>query len=188
MPAARSRRRAGRGDDGVARPGGRSAADRGVLVHALLERLHFRRPLAPTTASVAAAAARTGIEPEPGPGESDELIALVRRFAESELCRRLGRATSVRREQRFSFALGDPVPGGSGQTIVTGALDVLAREPGGRSLVVDYKTDRLQRHRPVDRGARRTRSSAWSTRSPRCGPALTRSRSPIASSSSPMCP
>jgi ATP-dependent helicase/nuclease subunit A len=134
--------------DGPAPPRGpdssnRSAADRGVLVHALLERLHFRRPLAPTTASVAAAAARTGIEPEPGPGESDELIALVRRFAASELCGRLGRATSVRREQRFSFPLGDPASGVRGQTIVTGALDVLAREPGGRSLVVDYKTDRL---------------------------------------------
>jgi ATP-dependent helicase/nuclease subunit A len=123
--------------------GVRDAADRGVLVHALLERLHFRRPLAPTTASVAAAAARTGIEPEPGPGESDELIALVRRFAESELCARLGRATSVRREQRFSFALPGPAPGSGGQMIVTGALDVLAREPGGRSLVVDYKTDQL---------------------------------------------
>ena len=122
----------------------RSAADRGVLVHALLERLHFRRPTAPTTASVAAAAARTGVEPEPGPGESDELIALVRRFAESELCARLGRATSVRREQRFSFALSPPESEGLDATIVTGALDVLAREPGGRSLVVDYKTDRLQ--------------------------------------------
>jgi ATP-dependent helicase/nuclease subunit A len=131
------------GADAAARPTGRSAADRGVLVHALLERLHFRRPLAPTTASVAAAAARTGIEPEPGPGESDELIALVRRFAASELCGRLGRATSVRREQRFSFPLGDPASGVRGQTIVTGALDVLAREPSGRSLVVDYKTDRL---------------------------------------------
>ena len=126
-----------------ARAGGRSAADRGVLVHALLERLHFRRPLAPTTASVAAAAARTGIEPEPGPGESDELIALVRRFADSELCARLGRATGVRREQRFSFALPGLASGARGGPIVTGALDVLAREPGGRSLVVDYKTDRL---------------------------------------------
>jgi len=124
------------GADAVARPRGRSAADRGVLVHALLERLHFRRPVAPSTASVAAAAARSGIEPVPGPGESDELIALVRRFAESELCARLGRATTARREQRFSFALAD-------QTIVTGALDVLAREPGGLALVVDYKTDRL---------------------------------------------
>ena len=140
---ARSRPARSRGADAVARPAGRSAADRGVLVHALLERLHFRRPLAPTTASVAAAAARTGIEPEPGPGESDELIALVRRFAESELCARLGRATSVRREQRFSFALPGPASEARGATIVTGALDVLAREPGGRSLVVDYKTDRL---------------------------------------------
>jgi ATP-dependent helicase/nuclease subunit A len=133
----------GGGADAVARTGARGAAERGVLVHALLERLHFRRPVAPTTASVAAAAARTGIEPEPGPGESDELIALVRRFAESELCARLGRATSVRREQRFSFPLPDPPAGGRRATIVTGALDVLAREPGGRSLVVDYKTDRL---------------------------------------------
>ena len=130
------------GADAVARPGVRSAADRGVLVHALLERLHFRRPLAPTTASVVAAAARTGIEPLPGPGESDELIALVRRFAVSELCARLGRATGVRHEQRFSFALPESASGGRG-TIVTGALDVLAREPGGHSLVVDYKTDRL---------------------------------------------
>jgi ATP-dependent helicase/nuclease subunit A len=129
------------GADG--RAGARRAADHGVLVHALLERLHLRRPVAPTTAAVAAAAARSGIEPEPGPGESDELIALVRRFAESELCARLGRATSVRREQRFSFPLPGRPAGGRGATIVTGALDVLAREPGGRSLVVDYKTDRL---------------------------------------------
>jgi ATP-dependent helicase/nuclease subunit A len=135
---------AGPGAAGAAhRPGGRSAADRGVLAHALLERLHFRRPLAPSTASVAAAAARSGIEPAPGPGESDELIALVRRFAESELCARLGRATNARREQRFSFALADTPSGARGETIVSGVLDVLAREPGGRALVVDYKTDRL---------------------------------------------
>ena len=68
----------------------------------------------------------------------------MRRFAESELCARLGRATSVRREQRFSFALSTRESEGRDATIVTGALDVLAREPGGRSLVVDYKTDRLQ--------------------------------------------
>jgi ATP-dependent exoDNAse (exonuclease V) beta subunit len=117
-------------------PTRRSAADRGVLVHALLERLNFRRPLAPSTVSVVAAAGRTGIEPAPGPAESDELIALVRRFAESELRARLGRALGARREQAFSF----PLTGGA---LVTGTLDVLAHEPGGRSLVVDYKTDRL---------------------------------------------
>ncbi len=123
-------------------PAPRSGADRGVLVHALLQRLRFRHPLAPSAASVAAAAARAGIEPAPGPAESDELIALVRRFTSSELCGRLGRATSVRREQRFTFALSDGA-------FVTGALDVLAREPGGRSLIVDYKTDRLGGRDPV---------------------------------------
>jgi ATP-dependent helicase/nuclease subunit A len=127
-------------------PTRRSAADRGVLVHALLERLNFRRPLAPSTASVVAAAARTGIEPAPGPAESDELIALVRRFAESELCARLGLALGARREQAFSFPL-------SGGALVTGTLDVIAREPGGRSLIVDYKTDRLAGADP--RGAAR---------------------------------
>jgi ATP-dependent exoDNAse (exonuclease V) beta subunit len=129
-----------------------------VLVHALLERLNFRRPLAPTTASVAAAAGRSGIEPAPGPAESDELIAIVRRFAQSELCARLGRAVSARREQPFAF----PLDGGALVTgvlvtgvlvtgvLVTGALDVLAREPGGHSLVVDYKTDRLDGRDPGD--------------------------------------
>jgi hypothetical protein len=34
--------------------------------------------------------------------------------------------------------------------LVTGALDVLAREPGGRRLVVDYKSDRLDGGAPAD--------------------------------------
>jgi hypothetical protein len=56
-------------------------------------------------------------------------------FAESGLRERLGRATEVRREQRFGFLLGG--------VLITGALDVLAREPHGM-LVVDYKSDRLE--------------------------------------------
>src|SRR6201999_4455929 len=72
--------------------------------------------------------------------------ALVERFAATELCARLGRSTQVSREERFAFLLG--------RALVVGALDVLAREPGGRSLVVDYKTDRLDGSDPrevVDR-------------------------------------
>lgn len=42
----------------------------------------------------------------------------------------------MRREQPFGFLLG--------QTLITGVLDVLAREHGGRALVVDYKTDHLE--------------------------------------------
>jgi ATP-dependent exoDNAse (exonuclease V) beta subunit len=126
---------------GVTEPaeGPRSAADRGVLLHALLEGLDFRRPAVPSAEVVLAAAAQAGLDPPPGPAEADELAALVRRFADSELCARLGRATHTRREERFAFPFGsDP-----SQPLVVGAIDVLAREPSGRMLVVDYKSDRL---------------------------------------------
>jgi len=138
---------------------------RGVLAHALLERLDFRRPVVPSVEHARAAAARAGLDPPPGPEELDGLVALVRRFAESELCARLGRASAPRREQRFAFALEDR----PGSPMIVGALDVLAREPvasgvGGRTgaegpsgpgggerlLVVDYKTDRLGSARPAE--------------------------------------
>ncbi|MGH2916124.1 MAG: PD-(D/E)XK nuclease family protein, partial [Solirubrobacteraceae bacterium] len=108
----------------------------GVLLHALLERLDFRRPATPNHDAVGAAAARAGLMPPPGPGEADELAAVIRRFAGSELCSRLARAIDAAREQRFAF----PGPGG---LLVVGAIDLLAREPDGRSLVVDFKSDRL---------------------------------------------
>jgi ATP-dependent helicase/nuclease subunit A len=121
------------------RAGPRSAADRGVLLHALLEELDFRRPAVPSTDAIVAAAAQAGLSPVPGPAEADELAALTRRFTRTELCARLGRATDTRREQRFSF----PVGAGPTAPLVVGAIDVLAREPGGVVLVVDYKSDRL---------------------------------------------
>jgi ATP-dependent helicase/nuclease subunit A len=114
----------------------RSAADRGVLIHALLERLAFRRPVAPNPEAVLGAARRAGLDPQPTEAEAAELAKLIERFAASELCRRLGRATDTRREERFAFSL----PAG---VLITGAIDVLAREPGGRMLIVDYKSDRL---------------------------------------------
>ncbi len=127
---------------GRAVAGPRSAADRGVLIHALLERLDFRRPAPPTADAVRAAADRSGLRPPPGPAEADELAALVRRFADSDLCARLARAGSVRREERFAFPVGGdmdpPTP------LVVGVIDVLARESQGRVLIVDYKSDRLE--------------------------------------------
>ncbi|HWE10799.1 MAG TPA: UvrD-helicase domain-containing protein [Solirubrobacteraceae bacterium] len=119
--------------------GPRSAADRGVLLHALLERLDFRRPVVPSAEAVRAAATRMGLWPPPGPAEADELAALVRGFAESELCARLARATSTRREERFAFSVG----GDPGAPLVIGAIDVLVRERHERVLIVDYKSDRL---------------------------------------------
>jgi RecB family exonuclease len=143
LPAMRGMGGAGLGG---ARPvradaGALAATERGVLIHALLERLDFRRPVRPTTAAVAAACSREGTR-TPTASEMEAVAGLVEAFAGTELCRRLGRATQVRREQRFRFLLRDAV-------LITGALDVLAREPGGM-LVVDYKSDRLEGSQPAE--------------------------------------
>jgi ATP-dependent exoDNAse (exonuclease V) beta subunit len=115
--------------------GVRPATERGVIVHALLERLSFRAPVAPSPEAAAAAAAAAGLR-APTPDEAAELAAVVGRFADSPLCERLARATEIRREERFAFELVSPV-------LVNGVIDVLARESGGGALVVDYKSDRL---------------------------------------------
>jgi ATP-dependent helicase/nuclease subunit A len=113
------------------------AAERGTLVHALLEVLDFRRPVLPTPAAIAAAAPR-----EPTPAEVGEVRKLLEAFAESELRERLGRATRVRREQRFGFL--------QSGLLITGMLDVMASEPGERTLIVDYKSDRLADIAPAE--------------------------------------
>ena len=78
-------------------PGALSATERGTLVHALLERLDFRRPAVVTEAAIANAAARFALAVAPGGADAAEIIERVERFAEGDLCRRLGRATGVRR-------------------------------------------------------------------------------------------
>jgi ATP-dependent helicase/nuclease subunit A len=128
LPRGRESRRSG-GD------GGLSGAERGVLVHGLLEELDFGRPIRPSASAVAAVAAQAGLAPSAI--ETAELQDLIERFAASELCARIAAAVDVRREERFSFLL---EPGG---VPVTGILDVVARE-GDRLLVVDYKSDRLE--------------------------------------------
>ena len=115
---------------------GFSALERGTLVHALLERLDFRHPRRPTDAMIAEASERSGLRTPPAPDDAAQVAELVERFAAGDLCRRLGRATAVRREARFRFLLGG--------VLIGGVFDVIAREPGGRTLVVDYKTDRLE--------------------------------------------
>jgi len=113
-----------------------AAAERGTVVHALLERLDFRRPVRPRPDAIIALAPR-----EPREAELEEIAGLVERFGATELCARLGRAAAVRREQRFAFPLAS--------TLITGMLDVIGSEPGGRTLIVDYKTDRLDGSDPA---------------------------------------
>ncbi len=131
--------------DPVTAPGW-SAAERGVVIHGLLERLDFRRPVPTSAAMIAAACERAGIAAG-ADEQARDLTALLGSFTESGLCERLGRATEVRREQRFGFPLG------GGDVPITGALDVLAREPDGM-LVVDYKSDRLEGADPASVVAR----------------------------------
>jgi ATP-dependent exoDNAse (exonuclease V) beta subunit len=108
-----------------------NAVERGVVVHSLLEALDFRVPSRPSKAAVVAAARASGVAP-PGPQDLARVAGTVEAFAGSELCRRLARASAVRRETPFGFLL-DGV-------LVSGVFDVVAREQPGSLLVVDYKT------------------------------------------------
>ncbi len=94
-----------------------SATERGIIVHELLEALDFRRPRRPAEA----------------PADVGDLIE---GFIGSSLFKRLAAARELRREEGFAFLLGD--------ALITGVLDAVASEPGGRTLIVDYKSDRLE--------------------------------------------
>jgi ATP-dependent helicase/nuclease subunit A len=54
----------------------------------------------------------------------------------------------VRREAPFVFAAG--AGAGAGGPLVRGVLDVLAEEPDGSVLIVDYKSDRLDGRAPAE--------------------------------------
>ncbi|HWH11886.1 MAG TPA: PD-(D/E)XK nuclease family protein, partial [Solirubrobacteraceae bacterium] len=112
-------------------PAAYDAADRGRIVHALLERLDFARPALPTPALVRAQAGGR----LPTDAETAELAELAGAFGRSPLCARLAAAATVRREVSFAAPVGD--------LLVNGYIDVLAGESDGRTLVVDYKTDRI---------------------------------------------
>ncbi|MDX6718671.1 MAG: ATP-dependent helicase/nuclease subunit [Solirubrobacteraceae bacterium] len=100
---------------------------RGTLVHALLERPGLA---AERVADVSAAHGVALTD-----GESADVVRLADAFAESPLAARIARARDVRREHAFAVPLGG--------TLLTGVVDVLARERGAGQLVVDYKTDAL---------------------------------------------
>ncbi|MDQ6776175.1 MAG: PD-(D/E)XK nuclease family protein, partial [Actinomycetota bacterium] len=121
-------------------PDGISAADRGVLVHALLETLDLRRGRAPSAVEARAAAERVGVRA--GAAVLEEAVGMVERFLVSEISARLAAAAELRREEPFAFVL---EPHG---VVVSGFLDAVARE-GRRAIIVDYKSDRLEAADPA---------------------------------------
>jgi ATP-dependent exoDNAse (exonuclease V) beta subunit len=144
---------------------GLDARARGTLVHRLLETIDFARPVAPVPEDVARSARALGVRA--GAQERVEIATLVGAAAESALAERIAAADDVRREHPFAFAFPlDPPPSGSSSfsgshslyppsseasppsapfldPLITGVIDVLAREEGDGRLVVDYKSDRV---------------------------------------------
>jgi ATP-dependent exoDNAse (exonuclease V) beta subunit len=114
--------------------GGLDALTRGSLAHQLLEDLDFAHPVAPTEEAVREAAAY--MEAELTDADVADLQQLVAAFADSTLAQRLADATDVRREHGFVVGLGD-----EHAPLLNGIVDVLAFEPSGSALVVDYKSD-----------------------------------------------
>ena len=119
---------------------------RGTVVHELLERLDFRRPVAPTERQVQAAIERHGAAALP-PDVAD-VRALVEGFVRSQLCARLGRARRVRTELPFAFTLA-PGEAAGRSLLMNGVVDVHAAEQDG-VLIVDYKSDRLDGAAPAE--------------------------------------
>ncbi len=120
---------------------------RGTLVHRLLELVDFRHLVSPDEADVGGTARALGLEV--GAREAAEVAALIAAALDAPTAERLARAEEVRREHAFAFA-----PAGS-QPLVTGVMDVLAREADGCLLVVDYKSDRVEASEPLEEAVER---------------------------------
>ena len=118
---------------------GMSKLLRGTVVHGLLERMNFARPVVPADEEVAAAIALHGVEALPD--EVADVRAMVERVAGSELRARIHAARRVRTELPFAFTLTPPGSGGR-SVLINGVVDVHADE-GARTLVVDWKSDAL---------------------------------------------
>ena len=127
-------------------PRGVDARARGTLVHALLEAYDFARPATPGREEVARVARALGLRLSRD--ELERIAALVGALSESARggiggtqpspAVRVAAAVSVRREHPFTFATGPE------EELITGVIDLLARESNGNCLVLDYKTDRVR--------------------------------------------
>jgi ATP-dependent helicase/nuclease subunit A len=124
-------------DHGAARASGAGleARARGTLVHRVLESLDFVRRAPPSSTELRAVERELGIRV--GAAEREEISALIAGAIASPVAARVGAAELVRREHPFAFALNP------GEPLLTGVIDLLAREADGGFVVLDYKSDRV---------------------------------------------
>jgi hypothetical protein len=110
-------------------------------VHRLLESVDFARPTIPSPREVSRLARELGVRV--GEREREQIAALVGAVSSGAVsgsegpAARVASARSVHREHPFAFALGPREP------LVTGVIDLLAREADGGCLLIDYKSDRV---------------------------------------------
>jgi ATP-dependent helicase/nuclease subunit A len=123
---------------------GMSGLLRGSIVHGLLERIDFKRPVVPPESEVARRLESYGA---PSGAEAvADLRGMVERVAASRLRERIAAAGRVRAEVPFAFTLSPPGAGGR-SLLVNGVVDVHAVE-SDRVLVVDWKSDPLLDREP----------------------------------------
>jgi ATP-dependent helicase/nuclease subunit A len=121
------------------------ARARGTLVHRVLESLDMDRKSGVRDSDIDKAARELGMRV--APAERADIARLVRRArAPAGLFERLAAARSVHREHPFALVLrGHARPRDRDrETMITGVIDVLAREHTGAALIVDYKTDGVE--------------------------------------------
>ncbi|HEX2416104.1 MAG TPA: PD-(D/E)XK nuclease family protein, partial [Thermoleophilaceae bacterium] len=123
---------------------GMSGLLRGSIVHGLLERIDFKRPLVPPESEVARRLESYGAPS--GAEAAADLRGMVERVAASRLRERIAAAGRVRAEVPFAFTLSPPGAGGR-SLLVNGVVDVHAVE-SDRVLVVDWKSDPLLDREP----------------------------------------
>ena len=116
---------------------GVEARARGTLVHALLESHDFRSPRGPSSEEVAARARQLGVRVSRA--EREEIAELIGGALGTPVAARVAAAPRVRRELPFAFAQSS----NAGGPLIIGVIDLLAEEPSGARLVLDYKSDRL---------------------------------------------
>jgi ATP-dependent helicase/nuclease subunit A len=132
---------------------GMEARARGTLVHRLLELVDFARSSGPAPQDVARVARELGLRV--GRSERAEIAALVGGVlidapspgapaARAAPAARVRAAEQIRREHPFAFSLGAHEP------LISGVIDLLAREVDGGWLVLDYKSDRVGPEEDLD--------------------------------------
>ena len=130
----RSEARPQRAQDGL------PARVRGTLVHRLLESIDYARPTTPSSRELSRLARELGVRM--GARDREEIAALVGSVSSAAAsgsgpAARVAVAQGVHREHPFAFSLGP------GEPLLSGVIDLLARETDGGCLVIDYKSDRV---------------------------------------------